>query len=63
MTKNPVCKMEVDEKTAAATSTYRGQTSHFCSAGCKKKFAQDPENTRLNGCAERRQQEAQRARH
>ena len=42
MTKDPVCKMEVDEKTAAATSTYRGQTYHFCSKGCKEKFAQDP---------------------
>lgn len=43
MTKDPVCKMEVDEKTAAATSTYRGQTYFFCSKGCKEKFEQAPE--------------------
>ena len=43
MTKDPVCKMEVDEKTAVATSTYRGKTYHFCSKGCKEKFDQGPE--------------------
>ena len=43
VTKDPVCKMEIDEKTAAATSTYQGQTYYFCSLGCKEKFAQDPE--------------------
>jgi YHS domain-containing protein len=43
MTKDPVCKMEVDAKTAAATSTYRGQTYFFCSKGCKEKFDRDPE--------------------
>lgn len=43
MTQDPVCKMEVDEKTAAVTSTYRGQTYFFCSKGCKEKFEQDPE--------------------
>lgn len=43
MTKDPVCKMEVDEKTAAATSTYRGQTYSFCSKRCKEKLDQAPE--------------------
>lgn len=43
MTKDPVCKMEVHEKTAAAISTYRGHTYHFCSEGCKEKFDRDPE--------------------
>lgn len=43
MTQDPVCKMEVDEKTAAATSTYRGQTYFFCSKGCKEEFDQEPE--------------------
>ncbi len=43
MTTDPVCKMEVDEKTAAATSTYRGQIYFFCSKGCKEEFDQDPE--------------------
>lgn len=40
---DPVCHMEVDEKTAAATSEYQGQKYYFCSLGCKKAFDQDPE--------------------
>lgn len=42
MARDPGCKMEVDEKTAAAASTYRGQTYHFCSKGCKEKFDRNP---------------------
>jgi Cu+-exporting ATPase len=40
---DPVCKMEVDEKTAAATSEYEGKTYYFCAAGCKRAFEQNPE--------------------
>ena len=40
---DPVCKMEVEESTAAATSEYRGKKYYFCAAGCKKAFDQDPE--------------------
>lgn len=40
---DPVCKMKVDEKTAAATSVYNGQTYYFCAVGCKKVFDKDPE--------------------
>ena len=40
---DPVCKMEVDESTAAATSEYKGVKYHFCAAGCKNAFDQDPE--------------------
>ena len=40
---DPVCKMTVDEKKAAATSVYQGVTYYFCSPGCKKTFDQDPE--------------------
>jgi len=43
MTQDPVCEMEIDEKTAAATSTYRGQTYFFCSKECKEQFDQEPE--------------------
>ena len=39
---DPVCKMDVDEKTAAATSEYKGQTYYFCAVGCKKAFDADP---------------------
>jgi P-type Cu+ transporter len=40
---DPVCKMTVDSKKAAATSQYKGQTIYFCMPGCKEKFDQDPE--------------------
>jgi YHS domain-containing protein len=35
--------MDVDERTAAATSEYEGDTYYFCSQVCKKKFDADPE--------------------
>jgi len=40
---DPVCNMEVEESTAAATSEYKGKKYYFCAAGCKKAFDQDPE--------------------
>jgi Cu+-exporting ATPase len=40
---DPVCKMEVDEKTAAAISEYKGEKYYFCAVGCKKAFDADPE--------------------
>jgi len=40
---DPVCKMEVDEKKAAATAEYKGKTYYFCAPGCKKAFLEDPE--------------------
>lgn len=43
MIRDPVCKMEVNEKTAASTSTYRGQTYYFCSKECKEELDQEPE--------------------
>lgn len=42
MAKDPVCGMTVDEKKAAATSTYQGQTYYFCSVGCKQEFDRNP---------------------
>ena len=48
---DPVCGMEVD-----ATSEHRldwnGNVVHFCSAGCREKFAAHPE--RYSGDAKRR---------
>lgn len=35
---DPVCKMEVDERKAAWTTSYKGKTYYFCSSGCKTKF-------------------------
>jgi YHS domain-containing protein len=40
---DPVCKMEVDEEKAAATTEYQGQTYYFCAPGCKVAFEKDPE--------------------
>ena len=40
---DPVCKMQVDEKTAPAKSEYKGATYYFCAMGCKKAFDKDPE--------------------
>jgi Cu+-exporting ATPase len=40
---DPVCKMTVDEKTAAATSEYKGKKYYFCAVGCKKAFDANPE--------------------
>lgn len=39
---DPVCGMEVDEQSAAATSEYQGKTYYFCAPGCKRQFDRDP---------------------
>ncbi len=43
MTKDPVCGMDVDPKTATEKSEYQGKTYYFCSAGCKKSFDKEPQ--------------------
>ncbi|HEX6303270.1 MAG TPA: YHS domain-containing protein [Anaerolineales bacterium] len=40
---DPVCGMEVDPKSAAATYEYKGETYYFCAPGCKAAFEKDPE--------------------
>lgn len=40
---DPVCKMEVEERTAKFVSEYKGRKYYFCSPGCKKAFDKDPE--------------------
>jgi Cu+-exporting ATPase len=40
---DPVCKMEVKEAEAAATSVYKGNTYYFCAVGCKNAFDANPE--------------------
>lgn len=40
---DPVCKMTVDEATAAATSEYEGKMYYFCAPGCKVAFDADPQ--------------------
>ena len=40
--KDPVCGMSVDPATSKHHLTHHGETFHFCSAGCRTKFAADP---------------------
>jgi YHS domain-containing protein len=40
---DPICKMEVDEKTAKFISVFKGKKYYFCAPGCKKKFDEHPE--------------------
>ena len=42
MVTDPVCKMTIDERKAAATSEYNGKTYYFCAPICKTKFDQNP---------------------
>ena len=39
---DPICGMQVDERTATHKSDYNGKTYYFCSPGCKKSFDADP---------------------
>lgn len=43
MAKDPVCGMEIDEKKASATVTYKGTTYYFCSQECKTSFQKSPD--------------------
>ncbi|TDM75378.1 hypothetical protein CEE97_11425, partial [Lactobacillus crispatus] len=40
---DPVCGMTVDPATSKQRFNYRNATYHFCSAGCRTKFAAAPE--------------------
>src|ERR1700736_1244349 len=40
--RDPVCGMTVDPATSRHRFDYRGETFHFCSAGCRTKLAADP---------------------
>src|SRR5450759_5338727 len=42
MATDPVCGMQVDERTAAGSSVFEGSSYYFCSAGCKNKFEANP---------------------
>ncbi|MGC8496986.1 MAG: YHS domain-containing protein [Thermoplasmata archaeon] len=41
MVKDPVCGMEVDEKTAIKTE-YDGKKYYFCDESCKTEFEKNP---------------------
>jgi Cu+-exporting ATPase len=40
--KDPVCGMIIESDTAAAKSTYQGETYFFCSVDCKQAFDAEP---------------------
>ena len=42
MAKDPICQMDVDEKTAKWMSEYKGKKYYFCAPGCKRMFDKDP---------------------
>jgi Cu+-exporting ATPase len=39
---DPVCKMEIDDETAAASTVFEGKRYYFCCAACKDKFLNAP---------------------
>ncbi|MFB3915953.1 MAG: YHS domain-containing protein [Terriglobales bacterium] len=43
MAVDPVCGMEVNEKSAPAETVYNNRTYYFCSADCKDEFEENPE--------------------
>jgi len=42
LVEDPVCGMNVDPVSSKHRAAFGGETFHFCSAGCKAKFAADP---------------------
>jgi Cu+-exporting ATPase len=43
MVRDPVCGMDIDPATAAASEKYEGMTYYFCSSGCHERFKADPD--------------------
>lgn len=39
---DPVCGMTINPAKAVGSSSYNGETYHFCSRGCETKFAAAP---------------------
>ncbi|MCX8161567.1 MAG: YHS domain-containing protein [Nitrososphaerota archaeon] len=42
MVRDPVCGMNIDEKTTRFKSEYKGKIYYFCSKLCKDAFDRDP---------------------
>ena len=40
--RDPVCGMDIDPTSAAASEEYEGTTYYFCSTGCHERFTADP---------------------
>lgn len=43
MTKDPVCRMVLEETKAEHKFEYKGVTYYFCGHGCEERFRKDPE--------------------
>jgi Cu+-exporting ATPase len=41
---DPVCGMEIDERSATDKVTHQGETFYFCSSECKTEFESSPED-------------------
>lgn len=41
---DPVCGMEVDERTTKERATFEGTTYYFCSTDCREEFQASPED-------------------
>ncbi len=61
MAKDPVCRMELREEQAAATSFHEGKTYYFCGRSCKMKFDENPEKYMKHEEAEDEKQDAKEA--
>ena len=48
MQTDPVCGMQIDEKSAAANSKFKDKTYFFCAVGCREQFEQAPDKYILN---------------
>jgi len=42
MVRDPVCGMDIDEKTAEFKSEYKGRVYYFCCRRCKDVFDRNP---------------------
>ena len=42
MAKEPVCNINIDEKTAKYTSEINGNKAYLCSANCRQQLIQNP---------------------
>jgi YHS domain-containing protein len=53
MAKDPVCGMNVDEKTAKLKSEYMDKTYYFCAQSCKATFDKNPSKflSKQSGCS------------
>jgi Cu+-exporting ATPase len=40
--KDPVCRMELDEKQIKESLVYQGRRYYFCSVGCRAEFQRHP---------------------